>query len=55
MFVSELAMFLSCGCMFFGVFMLADRVMVLCLMMMMRGRHGGERRPGDDVHPLDVR
>jgi len=28
-------MFLSCGCMFLGVFMLADRVMVLCLMMMM--------------------
>ena len=37
MFVSELAMFLSCGCMFLGVFMLADRMMVLCLMMMMRG------------------
>jgi len=35
MFVSALAMFLSCSCVLLGFFMLADRVMVLRLMMMM--------------------
>ncbi len=37
MFVSALAMFMSCSCVLLGVFMLAERVMVLRLMMMMRG------------------
>jgi hypothetical protein len=37
MFVSELAMFLSCSRVLLGLFMLADRVMVLRLMMMVGG------------------
>jgi|GEM_PF-6626576 len=37
MFVSELAMFQSCSCVLLGICMLTERVMVLCLMMMMRG------------------
>ena len=35
MFVSELAMFQSCSCVLLGICMLTERVMVLCLMMMM--------------------
>ena len=37
MFVSEHAMFQSCSCVLLGICMLTERVMVLCLMMMMRG------------------
>ena len=54
MFVSELAMFQSCSCVLLGICMLTERVMVLCLMMMMRGGMVVSRPPGDDAHPLDV-
>ena len=36
-FVSELAMFVSCRCVLLGFFMLAKRVMMLGLVVMMRG------------------
>ena len=38
MFVSELAMFVSRGCVFLRLFVLAKIVVVGCLMMMMCGR-----------------
>jgi hypothetical protein len=38
MLVGELAVLLSCRGVLLGLFMLADRVMVLRLMMVMRGR-----------------
>jgi hypothetical protein len=38
MLVGKLAVLLSCRGVFLGLFMLADRVMVLRLMMVMRGR-----------------
>jgi hypothetical protein len=38
MLVGKLAVLLSCRCVLLGLFMLADRVMVLRLMMVMRGR-----------------
>ena len=37
MFVSSLAMFLSRACVLLGFFVLAERVVMLGLMMMMRG------------------
>ncbi len=38
MFVSKLAVLQSCRRVLLGLFVLADRVMVLCLMVVMRGR-----------------
>jgi hypothetical protein len=37
MFVSKLAMFVSRGCVLLGFFVLAERMVMLGLMMMMRG------------------
>jgi hypothetical protein len=54
MFVSEFAMFMSCSCVLLGLFMLADRVMVLRLMMVMGGGMVVSGPPSDDAHPLDV-
>jgi hypothetical protein len=36
MLVGKLALFERCSCVFLGFFMLTERVMVLCLMMVMR-------------------
>jgi hypothetical protein len=54
MFLCELAMLVSGSCMLFGIFVLAERVVMLGLMMMM-GRGVVMSGPlDDDAHALDA-
>ena len=53
MFVSEPAMLVSGSCVLLGIFVLAERVVMLGLMMMMR-RGVVVSVPDDDAHALDA-